>query len=80
LTPADVAERFGLAKPDGVYALIRSGQLAAVNVGSDPNGRPTWRIAEADLLAFLAARRPRPTMKRTPRRKGAARRAGVKFF
>lgn len=57
MTPADVATQLGLAKPDAVLAWIRTGELSAINVGTTWGGRPTWRIAEADLEAFLASRR-----------------------
>jgi excisionase family DNA binding protein len=60
LTPADVAELLGLAKLDTVYALIRSGDLAAANV-SPSAGRPCWRISRAALDSFLESRTSTPT-------------------
>lgn len=56
-TPDQAAEVLGV---DGekVLGWIHSGELAASNVGSRPDGgKPRWRIAEADLGRFLIARR-----------------------
>lgn len=39
-----------------VYVLIQCDQLAAVNVGHPEAKRPTWRIPESSLLAFLQRR------------------------
>jgi hypothetical protein len=58
-------------RPDSVLALIHSGELPATNVSRNPRGRPSWRIAEDDLDAFLESRRavpPTPPARR-PRRK-----------
>jgi excisionase family DNA binding protein len=36
---------------------IQNGELKAINVGRNPNGRkPRWRISQSALDAFLAAR------------------------
>jgi excisionase family DNA binding protein len=59
LTPRQVADRLGLARTDAILTWIASGHLHAVNVSTGP-GRPTWRIASADLDSFLAARRSAP--------------------
>jgi hypothetical protein len=75
-----VADRLGLAKTDPVLSWIHAGQLPAVNVGTG-TGRPTWRIAEADLAAFLERRQASPVLKpmpRTRRRKRAA--PAVRYF
>lgn len=40
----------------GVLALIRSGELRAVDVSLTPGGRPRWRIMPDDLDAFIARR------------------------
>jgi hypothetical protein len=71
LTPRSIADRLKLAKTDAVLAWIHSGQLAATNIGTDPTGRPTWRIAPGDLAAFLEGRRavPRDKPARRSRRK-----------
>jgi excisionase family DNA binding protein len=70
LSPAAIAARLGLAKPTPVLAWIRNGELKASNVGTNPSGRPTWRIAEADFDAFVERRRavPAPAVERRVRR------------
>ena len=68
LTPAEVAARLRQSKTDAVLKLIHSGLLPATNVSAGP-GRPTWRIAAADLDAFLAGRRAVPAAKTRARRK-----------
>jgi hypothetical protein len=70
LTVAEAQARLRFRKPDQVYALIASGALPASNV-SPSAGRPCWRIAAADLVAFLEGRRAvrtTATMGRPPRR------------
>jgi hypothetical protein len=57
LTPADVAAKVNARKVDLVLGWIHSGQLKATNIGSNPTGRPTWRIDPADLEKFLESRR-----------------------
>lgn len=80
-TPDQAADVLGV---DGekILAWIHSGELAASNVGSRPDGgKPRWRIAEADLGRFLLARRHPAASRPTPqprRRKQAAR--VVEFF
>ena len=59
LTPREIATMLGLTKTDAILSWIADGSLAAVNVSTGP-GRPTWRIASADLDSFLAARRSAP--------------------
>jgi excisionase family DNA binding protein len=66
LTPADVAARLNLSKVDGVYKLIQSGALTAVNVSTGE--RATWRVSPDALDQFLEARRAKPApvvMRRT---------------
>jgi excisionase family DNA binding protein len=56
-----------------VLGWINSGELAAVNVGRKPGGKkPRWRITQAALDAFEAARAscpppPRPAQRRRSR-------------
>jgi excisionase family DNA binding protein len=59
LSPPAVAARLGVDSGK-VLAWIHSGELRAANVALRRNRRPRWRIAEADLLAFLAARSATP--------------------
>jgi hypothetical protein len=59
-----IAARLGLGSTDVISGWIRAGELIASNVGTNPDGRPTWRVAEADLNEFLAARRAKPKARR----------------
>jgi hypothetical protein len=63
LTPADVAAKVNARKVDLVLGWIHTGQLRATNIGSNPTGRPTWRIDPADLATFLDSRRATPSAK-----------------
>lgn len=57
LTAAEAAKRLRW-HVDSVYEAIRSGDLAAVNVG---RGRtPRWRIDEAEIERYLASRSSNP--------------------
>jgi excisionase family DNA binding protein len=76
LTVRQVADRLGYAKTDVVLRLIHSGRLPASNISS--GRRPTWRIAAADLDAFMAAGRTRPAPARRTRR--ARRDDVIKFY
>ena len=51
LTPADVAERWGVAH-DKVLEFIKTGELAAFNVASKRSSRPQFRINESAVAAF----------------------------
>jgi hypothetical protein len=66
LTPAAIATRLGLAKPDPVFAWIKSGELRAINVATKIGGRPTWRIDQVDFQTFLEARRSHPNVRQSP--------------
>ena len=56
LKPLEIAEMFGV-KTTKVLHWIKTGQLRAVNIHLDPNGRkPRYMIATDDLRAFEAAR------------------------
>lgn len=66
---------------DKGYALIHNGQIKAVNVAANPNGRPRWRIAWIEIERFLAARstqQPQPVRKQ--RRRRAAATATKEYF
>ncbi|MEN6404846.1 MAG: helix-turn-helix domain-containing protein [Thermoguttaceae bacterium] len=69
LTPPAVAERLAV-DPHRVLGWIRRGELHAVNVG-DGEMRPRYRVSEADLQIFLAARSagPAPKIARVRRRR-----------
>jgi predicted site-specific integrase-resolvase len=49
--PDEVAGRWGVTV-EKVITWIRSGELRAINVAAKPNGKPRYRIDEADLAAF----------------------------
>ena len=51
LTPADVAERWGVAH-DKVLEFIKTGELVAFNVASKRSSRPQFRINESAVAAF----------------------------
>jgi excisionase family DNA binding protein len=65
-TPPQIAETLGV-NAKRVRDWIRDGLLVAVNVG-DGKTRPRWRVSEAALDAFLAAR-SNSSPSTTPRRR-----------
>jgi excisionase family DNA binding protein len=69
LTVKQVSERYGV-EARTVLAWIRAGDLAAIDVTRRTGSRKArWRITQAALDAFEAARAARaPTPKRAPRR------------
>jgi len=60
LTVADCVKRIRANKPDVVLQAIRLGALRAINIGTGRT-RPTWRISEEDLEAWLLSRIHVPT-------------------
>lgn len=64
LTPAQVAERLAIGRKT-VYALCAAGKLPHVRHGV---GRGTIRVAEADLLIYLASCRAMPPVSSRPPR------------
>ena len=75
LSPSAVADQLGVS-PDVVRALIHSGQLAAINVAIDPQGRPRWKIDQDEVDRFKKRRgsAPAPTSEsRRPRVNGVTR-------
>ena len=68
LTPPRVAELLGVNETK-VLAWIRAGELGAVNVALRKGRRPRWRVAQADLEAFLARRSATPPAQVTRRRR-----------
>ncbi|WP_428304818.1 helix-turn-helix domain-containing protein [Lacipirellula sp.] len=74
LTPAECAHKLGVGG-DKVYGWIRSGELRAINVASDPRGRPLYKISIEDLAAFEHGRQvainpaPTPRPRRQPKTK-----------
>lgn len=61
LTVKQVQTRIAVGKPDAVLRLIHLGLLPATNISTGI--RPTWRISEEDLAAFLEQRKARPPVK-----------------
>lgn len=55
ITPKQFAERFGCCVHT-VLALIRSGELIAVNVGRKGGQRPRWRITPEAIEQFESLR------------------------
>ena len=64
-----VATLLGI-RTHGVSALIRSGELRAIDVSIVPGGRPRWRILPDDLDGFIMRR----THQASPQRKRRKRR------
>jgi excisionase family DNA binding protein len=57
LSIAEVSKSLG-TNENKILNLIRSGELSAINVAQNGNGkRPRWRIADSDLDAFLESRK-----------------------
>lgn len=78
-TVSKVAERYRV-NTHTVLQWIARGELAAFNVGRAPNKlKPRWRISEAALTAFEAARAAVPPAP-APRRKRAAAAGVVQFY
>ena len=65
LTPDEAARRLKVS-PEHVRALIRSGRLTAINVGTGPK-RPLYRIPLCALRDFLSNRRQPAQTTRPPR-------------
>jgi len=66
-TPPRLAKRWGI-KVQRILQWIRSGQLAAVNLG-DGRLRPRWKIPPSAIEAFESVRASRPAPKPAPRRR-----------
>jgi hypothetical protein len=63
-----------------IHALIRSGELRAVNLAVNANGqRPRYRILRSEVERFLQARSTRPP-EQTRRRRRALAAAGKEYF
>ena len=67
-TPPELAKCLRV-RLDKVHAWIRSGELRAINVAENVNGRPRWRISEEALVEFERRRAAQPPPKRSQRRK-----------
>ena len=68
MTPPELARERGVS-PTKILALIRAGEIAAVNMATNPGGRPRWRIPPEALEAFDSRRMAQPPVKRHRRRR-----------
>ena len=66
-TPPQLAKRYGV-DPTKILHWIKTGELRAINLATDRNGRPRYRIAPADLAAFEVSRAVQPPAPRLRRR------------
>lgn len=68
LTPPQIAKRYGVSE-EKVIGWVRRGELRAINLAARRTGRPRWKIAYADLVAFESARAAVPAPPTTRRRR-----------
>jgi excisionase family DNA binding protein len=66
-SPPEVAETIGVSHSK-VLTWIASGELRALDLATHRGQRPRWKIAKADLEAFLARRSTTPTPEPARRR------------
>jgi Helix-turn-helix domain len=66
LTPPELARLWGIS-PEKIVGWIRSGELAAVNMATNRQGRPRWAIDIEAVRAFERSRAATPVP--TPRRR-----------
>lgn len=52
LTVGDIVSATGSLSAPTVYGLIESGQLKARNVGTRPDGRPSYRIPRVSFIQY----------------------------
>ena len=67
MTPPELAELWG-CKSATVIAMIRRGDLRAINMAADPSGRPRWKITRQAVRDFERARTTTPLPKRSKQR------------
>jgi hypothetical protein len=79
LTPPQLAARWGVS-PDKVLALIHSGQLMAINLATNPRGRPRYRLRLSEIERFEEARSTKPPPPKRRRRRREAETAGKNYF
>ncbi|HUT90879.1 MAG TPA: helix-turn-helix domain-containing protein [Thermoguttaceae bacterium] len=68
LTPPQLARHLSVS-PEKIHAWIRSGELRAVNIATNPKGRRRYVIDPADVEAFEARRSIHKTLSAPRRRK-----------
>jgi excisionase family DNA binding protein len=76
MTPPQVARLLGVSD-DKIRHWIRTGELKATDVVLRRLSRPRWRVAQADLDAFIQARQPEPPL--VPQRAQRAQSAGPDY-
>lgn len=76
LSPRQLAHYLGVG-PSKVLQWIRSGRIRAVNLASDPAGRPRWHVTPEALQEFLAARAATPA---APRPRRQRRSVGIDYY
>ena len=62
LTPPELAEHLGV-KASKVITWIKNGELEALNVATDPGGRPRFRISREAVKKFEQRRATQPLPK-----------------
>jgi len=68
VTPPALAREYGV-DVQKILAWIKRGELRAVNLATDPNGRPRYAIDRADILTFELSRQVQPPPPRVRRRR-----------
>lgn len=68
LSPPQLAAQWGV-DVHKVVGWIRSGELRAINLATDRNGRPRYAIDQADIAVFEASRAVTPPAPRPRRRR-----------
>ena len=76
-TPPEIAASRGIGVAK-VLHFIHSGQLAAINMARDPNGRPRFRVSIEALRAFEESRQVRPEPR--PRQRRRRRQDIIEYF
>ncbi len=80
LTPPEIASRWRV-NPDKVLQLIKSGQLRAMNLALNVNGKKSrYKILESELERFEDSRSTKPTSKATRRRRRTATATTKNYF
>lgn len=68
ISPPELAKQWGV-DPAKVVTWIKSGELRAINIATDRNGRPRYAIDVADVQVFEAGRSVQPPTPRVRRRR-----------
>ena len=76
LTPPELAKRWRV-KPSKVTGWISRGEIFAINVATNPAGRPRWRIPPSAIVEFEMARATKLAVKPMRRRRDAT---VIEFF